>query len=169
LVSVAFYIILLLKNLGDNLFKEYIVAYGCGLLFGSGLMISGLCRVSKVINFLTIGSHWDMTILFILVTALLFNFLGQLILHGPQRPRGPSDVSLNARDSSILGIGAALFGLGWGLTGLTPGTAIINLFILTHCIFYVVGMALGQVLYDHGVVPVFMKDSLEQAKEKLMS
>jgi len=67
-----------------------------------------------------------------------------MILHGaPQRVRGPSDVSLNARDSSLLGIGAALFGLGYGLTGLSPGPAIINLFILTHTIFYVVGMAIG--------------------------
>jgi len=44
--------------------------------------------------------------------------------------------------------GAAIFGLGWGLAGLSPGTAMINFFVLESVVLFVVSMAIGQVLVD---------------------
>jgi len=75
-------------------------------------------------------------------------------------------VNLDVGENSRLISGAALFGLGLGLTGLAPGPALINMFVLTHTIFYIVGMALGQVIYDHGVVPVFLEGKVDRLKDK---
>jgi len=165
----ASFLILLLKNLGNALFREYIIAYTCGVIFGSGLMISGLCRISKVLNFLTVFANWDSTLLFILLSAMIINFFSFHFIMRGGPARIANEIRITTAVNSKLVLGSACFGLGWGLTGLAPGPALINMFILTHCIFYIAGMALGQLLYDHGVVTHFMKETTGTTEEKLLS
>jgi len=72
---IAIYFILgLFKNLGTRVFKEYFLTYLCGCIFGTGLLISGMCRPSKFYNFLTFDhKEWDPSLLLMLCTAIIFN------------------------------------------------------------------------------------------------
>ena len=55
-----------------------------------------------------------------------------------------------AIDGKLLG-GAAIFGLGWGLTGLCPGPAVIIFFSMTHGIVFVASLVVGQYAFDHAL------------------
>lgn len=100
-----------------------------GVLFGIGLAVSGMTDPSKVISFLDVTGNWDPSLALVMVGALcsfaLFNGLIKrraAPILGGQLP-GPPSGSIDAR----LILGAALFGVGWGLGGLCPGPAIANL------------------------------------------
>ena len=100
-----------------------------GALFGGGLMLSGMTRPSKVIGFLDLAGDWDPSLAFVMagaagVYALLFRLIRT-------RRREPwLDVAFHVptrRDlDAPLIIGAAVFGVGWGLGGLCPGPGIVT-------------------------------------------
>lgn len=52
---------------------EMAVSYGLGLLFGTGLVVSGMCRISKIQGFLIIGEPWDPSLIFVMMSAVLIN------------------------------------------------------------------------------------------------
>jgi len=120
-----------------------------GLLFGFGLLISGMARQSKVLGFLTLSDHWDPSLAFVMFEAVLFNLftfqytlsLGKS-LTGRPLPSFPSVI-----DWKVV-IGPAIFGAGWGLSGLCPGPALMNLFRSDNIVVFVVALAGGQVLAD---------------------
>ena len=101
-----------------------ISAFGAGLLFGIGLWVSGMANPRKVLDFLDIAGNWDPSLLLVMggavvVTAIAFR---------PLLKRKPMDFK-TAVDAPLL-VGAALFGIGWGIGGYCPGpalTAISNL------------------------------------------
>lgn len=98
-----------------------------GLLFGAGLMLSGLADPARVLAFLTLGPGWDPTLLIVMAAALavatpgiaLTNRRGKSLL-GASLPAAPS----RTIDRRLVG-GAALFGVGWGLAGFCPGPALV--------------------------------------------
>ena len=109
---------------------KQITAFGSGLLFAIGLGFSGMLKPEKVIGFLELT---DPTLLFVMGPAVGIYAVAAWRRRGPQRP---VDAPLVA--------GAALFGVGWGLTGICPGPAVVNLarpdaFFLT----FVAAMAAG--------------------------
>ena len=97
-----------------------------GLLFGFGLIISGMVNPAKVLNFLDITGQWDPSLAFVMGGALVVTFLGYKWLRGWNWPivtkqfYWPSATKIDAR---LVG-GSGLFGIGWGLAGLCPGPAI---------------------------------------------
>ncbi len=102
------------------------VALFCGLLFGSGLIISGMTRPDKVIGFLDVLGGWDPSLAFVLAGATGTHMLlrpvtrrlaPQMVVQGT-----PATVAV---DRELLG-GAALFGVGWGLGGYCPGPALAS-------------------------------------------
>ena len=121
-------------------------ALGSGLVFGLGLVISGMTQPSKVLGFLDVFGHWDPTLAIVMAGALVVV--------------APGFAILGRRDTSILGVplewpgrrtidrsligGAVLFGIGWGLVGLCPGPALANLAGLSPKVFgFMVAMAIG--------------------------
>ncbi len=98
-----------------------------GLLFGAGLVVSGMAMPSKVIGFLDVTGDWDPSLAFVMGGALLvYAPLFRLIvrLKWPYAAAAfelPSAKQLDVRLIS----GAALFGIGWGLGGMCPGPAIV--------------------------------------------
>ena len=100
-----------------------------GLLFGMGLSLSGMINPAKVINFLNITGHWDPSLAFVMMGALLVAIPGQLLLKKTPRPllREAHPTFAATKVTHALVIGALLFGLGWGLAGICPGPALTAL------------------------------------------
>ena len=116
-----------------------IVALFCGLIFGWGLLISGMIQPAKVLAFLDIFGAWDPT----LAVVMLAKRRARPIL-APQCV-WPTKMEIDRP----LVIGSALFGIGWGLVGLCPGPALENLATLSpRVIAFVVAMAAGITLHD---------------------
>ncbi len=97
----------------------------CGLMFGVGLVVSGMSDPAKVLNFLDLFGAWDPSLAFVMGGAVLTSFVGySYVLKRPSPVL--SDVfhlpTKNDVDGQML-TGAALFGVGWGLGGFCPGPA----------------------------------------------
>jgi uncharacterized protein len=104
-----------------------IVALLAGMLFGVGLAVSGMVNPAKVVGFLDVaGGEWDPTLIFVMGGALLVTILAFRMILKRARPilaDGFALPSKSAVDRRVLG-GAALFGVGWGLSGFCPGPAV---------------------------------------------
>jgi uncharacterized membrane protein YedE/YeeE len=102
-----------------------------GLVFGIGLIVSGMANPAKVLNFLDIAGSWDPSLAFVMAGAVATTALGyRLVLRRP-RPLLASGFRLPTPrriDARIL-VGSVLFGIGWGLSGLCPGPAVTSLAI----------------------------------------
>jgi uncharacterized membrane protein YedE/YeeE len=126
------------------------VALFAGMLFGLGLAISGMMNPAKVIGFLDVAGGWDPTLAFVMGGALLVTIPAfRLILNRP-RPILADGFALPTKsslDGRLLG-GAALFGVGWGLSGFCPGPAVAALVTgFTPVFAFVAAMIVGMVLY----------------------
>jgi uncharacterized protein len=105
------------------------VQFLSGLLFGLGLVVSGMADPAKVLNFLDLAGTWDPSLAFVLAGATGTTFVGyRLVLarSGPLLAPAFQLPTASRIDSRLL-TGAAVFGIGWGLAGLCPGPAITSL------------------------------------------
>lgn len=105
------------------------MAYGSGLLFGVGLAWSGMTDPFKVLNFLDVAGAWDPSLLLVMSGAMLTYALGYRFVVRRPRPWFDEGFHLPTRhdvDARLL-IGAAVFGIGWGLGGYCPGPVLANL------------------------------------------
>ncbi len=127
-----------------------IVALFSGALFGLGLAVSGMTNPAKIIGFLDLAGEWDPTLAFVMGGALLVTIPAFRLILGRQRPILAGDFALPAEstlDARLLG-GAALFGVGWGLSGFCPGPAVAALVTgLAPVVAFVAAMMAGMVLY----------------------
>jgi len=130
---------------------QMFVAVVCGLIFGWGLLISGMLQPTKVIGFLDIFGSWDASLAVVMAAALVVSGVGFWITAARERPiLAARSMWPTKRDvDAPLVIGAALFGVGWGLVGLCPGPALENLATLSpRVIAFVVAMAFGMVSHS---------------------
>ena len=127
-----------------------IVALFSGALFGLGLAVSGMINPAKVIGFLDLAGEWDPTLAFVMGGALLVTIPAFRLILGRQRPILAGDFALPTKstlDARLLG-GAALFGVGWGLSGFCPGPAVAALVTgLAPVVAFVAAMMAGMGLY----------------------
>ena len=125
---------------------QKISAAVAGLLFGAGLTISGMVNPMKVLNFLDLFGTHDFTLVFVMGGGLLTTLLGYQLIFRRSKPFFADHFSLPGTtliDAKLLG-GAALFGLGWGITGICPGPAISGLVFGNSLSFiFVIAMAAG--------------------------
>lgn len=100
-----------------------------GLLFGIGLVVSGMADPAKILNFLDVAGTWDPSLLFVMGGAAVTTFIGYRFVLRRPRPVLSDKFQLPVRrgiDGRLLA-GAALFGIGWGLGGFCPGPALTSL------------------------------------------
>jgi uncharacterized membrane protein YedE/YeeE len=123
----------------------------CGLIFGAGLLISGMTQTGKVLGFLDVLGRWDPTLAFVMGGALAVTVAGFALARRRVRPLFAErhDWPGNRRiDGALIG-GAALFGVGWGLVGLCPGPALENLATFSPGVaMFVLAMVAGSIAYD---------------------
>ena len=131
--------------------KLSLAALASGALFGIGLAMSGMTDPRRVLGFLDLFGDFDPTLMFVLggavaTTMLLFRLV--LRRGSPVLADTFHLSNLKHVDRRLLG-GAAIFGIGWGLVGLCPGPALVNLATLSApVIVFVAAMAAGMLLHD---------------------
>lgn len=100
-----------------------------GLLFGTGLALSGMLDPARVRGFLDVTGAWDPTLAFVLAGAVMASGLGTALARSLRRPllADAFDWPSRTRIDRPLVLGAVLFGIGWGLSGFCPGPAVAAL------------------------------------------
>lgn len=129
-----------------------LIALLAGLVFGLGLIISGMGNPAKVQNFLDLFGAWDPSLAFVMAGAIAVGLLAftwakkrKTALFGD-----PMQLPASRKIDAPLLTGAALFGIGWGLAGFCPGPAVMNLATLTPEVWlFVAAMLAG--MAAHGL------------------
>ncbi len=102
------------------------IAFLSGLLMSAGITISMMIDTQKVIGFLNINNNWDPSLILVMASALTIYATGYFFLKRRGKPLQAQAFSLppkSTADKSLL-IGAAIFGVGWGMAGYCPGPAL---------------------------------------------
>lgn len=105
---------------------KHLFALLTGLVFGTGIAISGMMDPAKVLNFFDIAGTWDPSLMFVMGGALIVTFVGYRLVWRRSKPlfeqrfQVPTSTLI---DTKLIG-GSALFGVGWGIAGFCPGAAI---------------------------------------------
>lgn len=127
-----------------------------GVIFGIGLLVSGMADPAKVQNFLDLFGTWDPSLAFVMGAALVVTAIGYRLAFTQQRPLLEEKFHLPAAtkiDTRLLA-GSALFGIGWGLTGFCPGPAVVALPLLAKgTLAFVPAMLAGLVIGRAALAP----------------
>lgn len=128
-----------------NLFSQYLI----GLLFGFGLILSGMSNPQKVLNFLDITGLWDPSLMFVMGGAVIVGLAGFYLVTKRSEAFFSGALHLPKRKDITrpLVLGSLIFGVGWGIAGFCPGPAIVtlgsgHLKALVFVIFMLLGMSI---------------------------
>jgi uncharacterized membrane protein YedE/YeeE len=126
-------------------------AFVAGLVFGLGLILSGMADPSKVIAFLDLAGPWDPSLAFVMGGAIAVGSVG--FYFASKRSRAVlGDVMRMPTATRIdrpLVLGSLAFGAGWGLAGYCPGPAVATLLIgRSEPLIFVLAMLAGMALYE---------------------
>ena len=101
-----------------------------GVVFGVGLIVSGMTDPAKVRNFLDLAGLWDPSLAFVMGGAVVVAFIGYRLAFASGAPLFAERFSLPTSTQIDLRLvaGAALFGIGWGLAGFCPGPALASVY-----------------------------------------
>ena len=121
------------------------ISYLLGALFGLGLVVSGMCRVTKILGFLTLNKNWDPSLMFVMMSAVMINFFTFKYILSLPKPKEAEKFGIvkNSKIDAKLITGAAIFGLGWGLSGLCPGPGVVLMLTKSEAILWVISLAIG--------------------------
>lgn len=130
-----------------NRLTEFLV----GLLFGLGLILSGMTDPGKIIGFLDVFGAWDPSLAFVMMGAIAVGFVAfalakkrtTTILGGALRLPTASHI-----DKRLI-IGSTVFGIGWGLAGFCPGPALVSMASgQIQALWFVSAMVAGMLAYE---------------------
>lgn len=131
--------------------KNNLVALSAGIMMGFGLCVSQMVNPAKVIGFLDVFGDWDPTLAFVMAGALAVTMVSFRGILKCKRPLCADQFSLPVKtkiDARLMA-GAALFGVGWGLSGFCPAPAIASLaFGLQKSFVFVCSMLVGMLVYQ---------------------
>lgn len=122
-----------------------------GLLFGLGLILSGMSNPAKVIGFLDLAGNWDPSLGFVMAGAILVGLVAFRLARGRSVSLLGEPMQLPASrgiDRSLV-LGSLTFGVGWGLAGYCPGPALASLASGGQKpLMFVLAMLAGMALYE---------------------
>ena len=120
-----------------------------GLIFGIGLIMSGMTNPAKVQNFLDLFGTWDPSLALVMGGAILITMPGFWLVKKRQTPFFEDSFLIPQKTNLdfYLLTGSAIFGIGWGLGGFCPGPVIVSISNgSTGTILFVITMLIGMVL-----------------------
>lgn len=126
------------------------VSFLSGLLFGLGLIVSGMANPQKVIAFLDFGGNWDPSLAFVMIGAIGTGLIG--FTCAKKKRKTWLGVPMQLPDATKIDwrlvTGSSLFGIGWGLAGVCPGPALVTLSAgMRPALIFTVFMLAGMGLY----------------------
>lgn len=131
---------------------RFAVASGlAGLVFGWGLIISGMANPAKVIGFLDLSMPWDPSLMFVMGGAIALGLPGFLLAKRLKNSLMglPMNLPTNTHVDKKLLLGAALFGTGWGIGGFCPGPAVVAAASLaTDGLIFMAAMLVGMFVFS---------------------
>jgi hypothetical protein len=106
-----------------------VAAFVAGTLFAVGLGVGGMTQPARVLAFLDVAGGWDPSLAFVMAGAVgVYAIVFRLVRHRARPMLSPAFSIPARRDVDVrLLVGAALFGIGWGLAGYCPGPGIVSL------------------------------------------
>ncbi len=133
----------------SNVMGARVSALGAGMLFGVGLAIAGMTKPSKVVGFLDLFGSWDPSLAFVMVGAITVHLIAHRLVLRRSSPLFDVKFHLPTRKDidRRLVLGAAVFGVGWGLGGFCPGPGIVSAGSgALGALVFVVGMTIGMLI-----------------------
>ena len=131
--------------------KYNIASLLAGLIFGLGLIVSGMANPEKVLGFLDIAGAWDPSLAFVMAGAIIVGVVAFTVA----RKRTLSFLGFNMtlpannRIEKRLIIGSMMFGIGWGIAGFCPGPALVALGAgEAKGVVFVASMVAGMVIFE---------------------
>ena len=105
------------------------LAFVSGLVFGIGLLLSGMTDPAKVIAFMDIAGQWDPSLILVMITAVIVAIVPIQIAQRRERALLGDKIGFPSTRgiTGKLVLGSAVFGIGWGMTGLCPGPSLASL------------------------------------------
>jgi uncharacterized membrane protein YedE/YeeE len=128
-----------------------VIALVSGVIFGLGLLISGMANPAKVLAFLDLAGRWDPSLLFVMGGAVMVAALAFRLAKGRTTSMlgEPMHVPQARRIDRRLVFGSLLFGVGWGLAGYCPGPALATVAIgRSEPLIFVAAMLAGMALFE---------------------
>lgn len=128
-----------------------VTAMLAGLLFGAGLILSGMSNPAKVLAFLDVSGVWDPSLLFVMAGAILVAAFAFRFARTRVRPLFGERIHLPGagRIDVPLVLGSTVFGIGWGLVGYCPGPALTSLAVGGRStLLFVAAMVAGMAVYE---------------------
>lgn len=130
---------------------QTLLVFVSGLVFGIGLIVSGMSNPAKVVNFLDLAGNWDPSLAMVMLGAIPVAFVGmrwlerrgQTLYHAPLHLPGTQHVNPS------LVVGGFIFGAGWAIAGFCPGPAIVALGAgYLKALIFVLAMVAGMLIHD---------------------
>ena len=122
-----------------------------GLVFGLGLIVSGMANPAKVLGFLDLAGAWDPSLALVMAGAIGVGFFAFLVAKKRTRSFIGAEMKLptaSAIDGRLLA-GSALFGAGWGVAGFCPGPGLVALGMgEPKALVFVAAMLVGMVIFS---------------------
>lgn len=130
--------------------RRILAALLVGVIFGAGLALSDMINPARVQAFLDVAGRWDPTLLYVMGSALVPSALAYRVRRRMTHPvlAERFHVPANADPDPRLLVGAALFGVGWGIAGFCPGPAISGLVLGVWQVWlFVAAMLVGMIAH----------------------
>ena len=121
-----------------------------GLLFGIGLIVSGMANPAKVLSFLDLTGRWDPSLALVMLSAIAVGLIGFSRAKRQQRSLLGATMQLPVAigiDPRLI-IGSLMFGIGWGLAGICPGPGLVAMAAgAPQALLFVLAMLAGMALH----------------------
>ena len=122
-----------------------------GLVFGLGLIVSGMANPAKVLGFLDLTGNWDPSLALVMAGAISISFFAFLVAQKRSRSLIGADMRLpgGRHIDRRLVVGGLLFGVGWGIAGFCPGPGLVALGMgEVKALVFVASMLTGMITFE---------------------